>query len=131
MLAMNLAVAQHDPDGIIRHSDLGSQCTSVAFGRRCRGLGARSSLGPVGNCCDDAMCESFLAMLACESFDRRKFGAKVETRVDCFMCIEGWYNPSRSQSALGISHPSTTKGPSLRGWNPQAHNRPRKPGNSS
>ena len=71
--APDMALEQRRPEGVIHHSDQGSQYTSIAFGRRPRkgrrqtlhGLrsGERSS---VGNCYDKAMCESFFATLECE-----------------------------------------------------------------
>jgi len=63
-------------------------------------------MGSVGDCYDNAMCESFFATLECELLDRRKFATKAEARVACFEFIEGSYNPSRRHSA-GISKPLT------------------------
>ena len=103
--AMNMAVTQRKPDSVIHHSDQGSQYTSVAFGLRCKEMGIRPSMGSVGDCYDNAMCESFFATLECELLDRRKFRTKAEARVACFEFIEGWYNPSRRHSALGYKSP--------------------------
>lgn len=103
--AMNMAVAQRKPDDVIHHSDQGSQYTSVAFGLRCKEMGVRPSMGSVGDCYDNAMCESFFATLECELLDRRKFKTKAEARIACFEFIEGWYNPSRRHSALGYKSP--------------------------
>jgi putative transposase len=50
--AMNMAVAHRKPDSVIHHSDQGSQYTSVAFGLRCKEMGARPSMGSVGDCYD-------------------------------------------------------------------------------
>lgn len=33
--ALNMAIAQRQPDGVIHHSDRGCQYTSYAFGKRC------------------------------------------------------------------------------------------------
>src|SRR6056297_1772615 len=103
--AMNMAVTQRKPESVIHHSDQGSQYTSVAFGLRCKEMGVRPSMGSVGDCYDNAMCESFFATLECELLDRRKFRTKAEARVACFEFIEGWYNPSRRHSALGYKSP--------------------------
>ena len=103
--AMNMAVTQRKPSSVIHHSDQGSQYTSVAFGLRCKEMGVRPSMGSVGDCYDNAMCESFFATLECELLDRRKFKTKAEARVACFEFIEGWYNPSRRHSALGYKSP--------------------------
>ena len=50
-----------------------TQYTSIAFGQRCREAGVRPSMGSVGDCFDNAMCESFFATLECELLDRRHF----------------------------------------------------------
>lgn len=103
--AMNMAITQRKTDSMIHHSDQGSQYTSVAFGLRYKAMGVRPSMGSVGDCDDNAMCESFFATLECELLDRRKFRNKAEARVACFEFIEGWYNPSRRHSALGYKSP--------------------------
>src|SRR6201999_3615895 len=57
--ALEMAIGQRRPDGVIHHSDQGSQYTSVAFGNRCKETGVRPSMGSVGDAYDNAMCESF------------------------------------------------------------------------
>ena len=103
--AMSMAVTQRKPGSVIHHSDQGSQYTSVAFGLRCKEMGVRPSTGSVGDCHDNAMCESFFATQECELLDRRKFTTRAEARVACFEFIEGWYNLSRRHSASGYKSP--------------------------
>lgn len=103
--ALEMAVAQRKPEDVIHHSDQGSQYTSVAFGQRCREAGVRPSTGSVGDCFDNAMCESFFATLECELIDRRRFATKAEARMAVFTFIEGWYNPRRRHSALAYASP--------------------------
>jgi putative transposase len=103
--ALNMALTQRRPVGVIHHSDQGSQYTSVAFGLRCKEAGVRPSMGSVGDAYDNAMCESFFATLECELLDRRKFQTKAEARMAVFQFIEGWYNPGRRHSALGYQSP--------------------------
>lgn len=105
LAALDMAVAQRKPDGVIHHSDQGSQYTSVAFGQRCREAGVRPSTGSRGDCYDNAMCESFFATLECELLDRRRFATKAEARMALFAFIEGWYNPRRRHSALAYASP--------------------------
>ena len=50
-----------------------AQYTSLAFGRRCREAGIAASMGSVGDCVDNAMCESFFASLECELIDRSRW----------------------------------------------------------
>ena len=59
--ALNMALATRRPNGVIHHSDQGSQYTSIAFGHHCREAGVRPSMGSVGDAYDNAMCESFFA----------------------------------------------------------------------
>ena len=103
--ALNMALAQRRPAGVIHHSDQGTQYTSIAFGMRCREAGVRPSMGSVGDCFDNAMCESFFATLECELLDRRRFHTQLEARMAVFEFIEGWYNPHRRHSALDYLSP--------------------------
>ena len=68
--ALDMALGMRRPRAVIHHSDQGSQYTSVAFGKRCRQAGVRPSMGSVGDCYDNALCESFFASLECELLDR-------------------------------------------------------------
>ena len=39
--ALDMALLQRRPEGVIHHSDQGCQYTSIAFGRRCREAGVQ------------------------------------------------------------------------------------------
>lgn len=104
--ALNMALGQRRPTSVIHHSDQGTQYTSIAFGLRCREAGVRPSMGSVGDCFDNAMCESFFATLECELLDRRKFKTQAEARLRVFEFLEGWYNSRRRHSALGYLSPA-------------------------
>ena len=104
--ALNMALAQRRPDGVVHHSDKGSQYTSLAFGKRCREMGVLPSTGSAGDCFDNAMAESFFATLECELIDRRSFRTQAQVRMAIFEFIEGWYNPRRRHSALGYLSPN-------------------------
>jgi len=103
--ALSMALGQRRPAAVIHHSDQGSQYTSIAFGKRCREAGVRPSMGSVGDCFDNAMCESFFATLECELLDRRRFRTQIEARMAVFDFVEGWYNNHRRHSALGYLSP--------------------------
>ena len=60
----------------------GCQYTSIAFGMRCREAGVQPSMGSVGDCYDNAMCESFFATLECELLDRVRFRTPVSLSPD-------------------------------------------------
>ena len=103
--ALNMALAQRCPQGVIHHSDRGCQYTSYAFGKRCQEAGVMPSMGSTGDAYDNAMAESFFATLEREVLDRRRFQSQAEARLAIFQWLEGWYNPHRRHSALGYLSP--------------------------
>jgi putative transposase len=105
LTALNMAIDQRRPQGVIHHSDQGCQYTAIAFGARCRQAGVRPSMGSVGDCYDNALCESFFATLECELLDRVTLRTPREARTAVFDFIEGWYNPRRRHSALDYESP--------------------------
>lgn len=105
--ALEMAVEQRDADKVIHHSDQGCQYTSVEFGKRCRKTGVRPSMGSVGDCYDNALCESFFATLECELIERTDFADSAEAHRQLFDYIEGWYNPSRRHSSIDYLSPMT------------------------
>ena len=103
--ALNMALHQRRPVNVIHHSDQGTQYTSISFGRRCKQAGVRPSMGSVGDCYDNAMCESFFATLECELIDRTTFRTHAEAKLAIFEFIEGWYNPHRRHSSIDYLSP--------------------------
>ena len=104
--ALNMAIGQRRPQGVVHHSDKGAQYTSLAFGKRCREMGVLTSTGSAGDCYDNAMAESFFATLECELLQRRSFKTQAEACMAIFAFIEGWYNTLRLHSALGYLSPN-------------------------
>ena len=105
LAAINMALAQRRPEGVIHHSDRGCQYTSFAFGKRCQEMGVVPSVGSVGDAYDNAMAESFFATLECELLDRRSFRTQAEAKLAVFEYLEGFYNPRRRHSSLGYRSP--------------------------
>jgi len=103
--AMDMAVYQRRPEGVIHHSDQGTQYTSIAFGLRCKEVGVRPSMGSVGDAYDNAMCESFFASLECELLDLNRYRTQAEAKMAVFDYIEGFYNPRRRHSSIGQMSP--------------------------
>jgi Transposase and inactivated derivatives len=94
-------------DGISESEHVPSVCilTLIAFGKRCKEAGVRPSMGSVGDCYDNAMCESFFATLECELLDRHRFRTQAEARMAIFEFLEGWYNAHRRHSGAGNLSP--------------------------
>ncbi len=104
--ALNMAIYRRRPKAVVHHSDHGSQYTSIAFGKRCSEAGVTMSMGSIGDCYDNAMCESFNATLECELLVQNRFKTQREASLAIFDFIEGWYNPHRRHSALGYLSPN-------------------------
>ena len=103
--ALNMALHRRKPKSVVHHSDQGCQYTSVAFGKRCAEAGVRPSMGSVGDCYDNAMCESFNATLECELLARHRFKTHGEAGLAIFRFIEGFYNPRRRHTSIGNISP--------------------------
>jgi putative transposase len=77
--ALDMAIARRRPgDGLVHHSDRGTQYTSLAFGRRAREAGISLSMGSTGDAYDNAMAESFFASLETELLDRTTFRTRTD-----------------------------------------------------
>jgi putative transposase len=107
LAALNMAIDQRRPHAVVHHSDQGCQYTAVGFGVRCREAGVQPSMGSVGDCYDNALCESFFATLECELLERVTLHTPREARTAVFDFIEGWYNSRRRHSALDYESPLT------------------------
>ncbi|MFI6449904.1 IS3 family transposase [Kitasatospora sp. NPDC050543] len=91
-------------DGVIFHSDRGSQYGSAAFARLCQRHGVRRSMGKVGSSYDNAAAESFFASLKRELMHGVRWASQHEVRLDVFRWIS-FYNVRRRHSTLGYLSP--------------------------
>src|SRR5947209_4627759 len=104
--ALEMALARRRPDrGLIHHSDHGCQFTAVLFTKRCERAGIDISMGSVGDCYDNAVCETFHATLKKEKIYRQSWPTRAEARAAVFAYIEGFYNPRRRHSTLAYLSP--------------------------
>lgn len=94
-----------DTEGIILHSDLGSQYTSMAFEGYLYGKGTRHSFSRKGNPYDNACIESFHSVLKKGEIYLHTYRDFKEARRAIFEYIEGWYNRKRIHSAIGYMTP--------------------------
>lgn len=105
--ALDMAISRRRPaDGLVHHSDRGTQYTSLAFGRRAREAGIALSMGSTGDAYDNALAESFFASLESELLDRTSFRTRADARLAVFDYIEAFYNPIRRHSALAYLSPA-------------------------
>ena len=103
--ALEMARWQRRPVGTVLHSDRGTQYTSWVFGHRLREAGLLGSMGKVASSVDNALMESFWSTMQRELLDRRDWDSRAELATAIFEWIEGWYNPSRRHSSLGMLAP--------------------------
>ncbi len=104
--ALEMALWNRQPEeGLIHHSDHGSQYTSLAFGSRLEDAGILGSMGTVGDALDNALAESFFATLQTELLDRYSWPTKQGLRSAMFEFIEVFYNRQRRHSRLGYLSP--------------------------
>lgn len=97
--------APADTDGLIHHSDRGSQYTALDFVMAAGHAGLQLSFGSTGDCFDNAAMETFWATLKREiAHIRGPQGIWFETRAACraylFEFIEVFYNRQRHQAGL-------------------------------
>lgn len=105
--ALEMAIDARKPNGVVHHSDQGSQYTSIAFGLQCHEAGVVPSMGSVGDCYDNAMAESFFATLKTERVYRNSYPTRNDAINDVFTWIEGRYNTRRRHSAIKYLAPAT------------------------
>lgn len=105
--ALDMAFRQRRPkEGLLHHSDRGSQYTSHAYQHRLTERGVTLSMSRVGQCRDNAPMESFWATLKRECADA-PFPSRTIARTILFGYIMGFYNQQRRHSALGYLSPVT------------------------
>ena len=93
------------PEGLIHHSDRGSQYASDNYTALLRKAQAVQSMSRTGNPYDNAPQESFFSRLKNELICDRPFANRRQARVGIFEYIEVFYNRQRLHSALGYRSP--------------------------
>jgi putative transposase len=104
--ALKMALGRRFPlDGLLHHSDRGSQYTSDAVRALLCNHAIQVSMSGVGNCYDNAPMESFFGTLKTECASSR-FASHAEARRAIFEYLEVWYNRQRLHSAIGYRPPA-------------------------
>ena len=101
----NACLNVKDTQGIILHSDLGSQYTSQLFENFLISRGMVHSFSRKGNPYDNACIESFHSVLKKEEIYLHTYADSKAARRAIFEYIEGWYNRKRIHSAIGYMTP--------------------------
>jgi putative transposase len=88
-------------EGLVAHSDAGSQFRARKVHRALAPHGLVGSMGQVGSAGDNAAMESFFALLQRNVLDRRRWTTRDELRIAIVTWIERTYHRRRRQTALG------------------------------
>ncbi len=104
--ALNQAICQRRPaNGLIHHSDRGSQYLSIRYTERLAEAGIDPSVGSVGDSYDNALAESTIGLFKTEVIDFMgpwKSVGQVEWETLNWV---NWYNTKRLHSKIGYSTP--------------------------
>jgi len=105
--ALAMAVQQRFPgEGLLIHSDRGSQYASEHYQRMLAKQGITCSMSRKGNCYDNAPMESFFATLKKELVHHETYATVAEAKASLFEYIEVFYNRIRRHSSLGYVAPA-------------------------
>lgn len=99
-------ISQSPPEGLIVHTDRGSQYTGRKFQSKVTEFGAVSSMSRPGNPYDNALMESFYKSLKTELLVDGKFDSIEKAKNAVFEYIEMFYNTKRLHSSLGYISPN-------------------------
>lgn len=106
LAALDQAYNAHKPsDGLLHHSDRGSQYTSEEYRARLQQYKMKASMSRKGNCYDNACIESFHSVLKKEFIYCTRFKSKAQAQQEMFEYIEFFYNRKRIHGSLGYVSP--------------------------
>lgn len=104
--ALQMGLARRRPqEGLIHHSDRGSQYTALIFTTNCKEAGIETSMGAKGCAYDNSAAESFFATLKKDLIHRQSWSTREEARRAIFDYIEVFYNRKRLHTTLGYLSP--------------------------
>ena len=104
--ALKIAISkEHPSEGLIHHSDRGSQYTSKAYRRLLEANKITSSMSRAGVPYDNAPMESFFQTLKTEHIYKQSFATLAQATASLKYWINVYYNCRRLHSALGYKSP--------------------------
>jgi Transposase and inactivated derivatives len=96
---------RNNPQGVILHSDRGSQYCSKMYRNLLEKYGFKCSMSRKGNCWDNAPMESFWGKLKQEWLNGQHFNTREEARSAVFWYIETYYHRQRLHAGNGYRTP--------------------------
>jgi putative transposase len=104
--ALKMGIKRRRPsEGLVHHSDHGSQYRSILLGKTMQSKGIVPSMGSVATPGDNAVTESLMSTIKAECVHRRIFKTRHEAKLEIFDYIECFYNRERIHSSLDYLSP--------------------------
>jgi len=100
-------------EGLILHSDLGSQYTSQEFESKLENCGIRHSFSKKGCPYDNACIESFHSIMKKEEVYQTTYKDFEHASVRLFQYVEGFYNQKRIHASIGYLTPNEAQNRAL------------------
>jgi putative transposase len=95
------ARAEEVVDGLVHHSDAGSQYTSIRYANRLLDAGALASIGSVGDSYDNALAESTIGLYKAECVRHEGPWRGVDDLELATLSWVHWFNQTRLHSSIG------------------------------
>src|SRR5699024_4138475 len=101
----NAYCTQEPSEGLLFHSELGTQYTSEEFANTIKKFNMTHSFRHKGSPYDNACIESFHATLKKEEVNHVQYLDYNSAKLALFRYIEGWYNRKRIHGSIGYKTP--------------------------
>ncbi len=92
-------------DGLIHHSDRGSQYLAIRYSERLAEAGAVTSVGSRGDSYDNALAESFNGLYKAELIHRRSWTGITDVEYETLAYLD-WFNQQRLHGEIGMVPPA-------------------------
>ena len=99
------ARAGEEVDGVVHHSDAGSQYTAIRYSNRLADVGAVASIGSIGDSFDNALAESVIGLYKTECVRHDGPFRGVDDLELATMDWVHWFNETRLHSSIGYVPP--------------------------
>ena len=96
-------------DGLVHHSDAGSQYCAIRYTDRLADAGAVASIGTVGDSYDNALVESVIGLYKTECVRHEGPWRNVDDLELATLNWVWWFNNTRLHSAIGYMPPSSSR----------------------
>ncbi len=98
--------ARSDKDGLVHHSDRGTQYLSIRYSERLSECGIQASVGTTGDSYDNALAESIIGLYKTEVIRRRGPWRNVEAVEFATLEWVDWFNNRRLLEPIGNVPPA-------------------------